>query len=323
MELVIAFVLLAAGLGILVVGAEWLVKGASSIARGFGISALVIGLTVVAFGTSTPELAVNIYSALTGATDIAIGNILGSNIANILLILGVSAMIVPLAVKTSTVKWEIPLALLAMVMVLVMGSDIVLDGEAQGVLTRTDGIALIGFFVIFMYYIFALTKAHPSEHAASEEDKNTALHPAAAIGLVAIGLAALVFGGKLLVDNAIILARAAGLSEAVIGLTVVAVGTSLPEFATSVIAALKKEMDIAVGNIVGSNIFNVFWILGVSSIIAPLPVSEGFVVDATVGILATVALILALFTGHKRRIDRWQGALFVFCYVAYVTYLVI
>lgn len=323
MDIIIALVLLFVGLGILVLGAEWLVKGASSLARGFGISSLVIGLTVVAFGTSTPELAVNIYSVMTGATDIAIGNIIGSNIANILLILGVSAMIVPLTVSTSTVKWEIPLALLAMVLVLIMGSDVLLDGGTQNALTRTDGIALLGFFVIFMYYIFALTKAHPAEHADGAEGKEHTLNPMLAIGFVGIGLAALVFGGKLLVDNAVTLARFAGLSEAVIGLTVVAVGTSLPELATSVIAALKKEMDIAVGNIVGSNIFNVFWILGVSSIIAPLPVSEGFVVDALVGIMATVALILAVFTGHKKRIDRWQGAVFILAYISYVTYLLI
>lgn len=320
MELFFAIILLIVGLGILVFGAEWLVKGSSSVARGFGISPLVIGLTVVAFGTSTPELTVNLYSAFTGATDIAIGNIIGSNIANILLILGVSALIIPLTVQSSTVKWEIPLALLAMVLVFVMGSDVLLDGGAANVLTRIDGMVLIGFFIIFMYYIFALTKAHPSPQAENAEKP---LHPAASIGLIVLGLAALVFGGKLLVDNAIVLARFAGLSEAVIGLTVVAVGTSLPELATSVVAALKKEMDIAVGNIVGSNIFNVFWILGVTAVIAPLPVSPGFVVDALVGIGATALLIAALFIGQRFRIERWQGVVFILTYVAYVTYLIV
>lgn len=320
MELILPIILFVVGLAVLIFGAEWLVKGASAIARKFGISSLVIGLTVVAFGTSMPELTVNVYSALVGATDLAIGNIIGSNIANILLILGISALVTPLVVQSSTVKWEIPLALLAMIAVFIFGSDIMFDGAMTDTLTRTDGFALLGFFIIFMFYVFALVNALPSP---KDEGETKQLSPLVSIGLVIAGLAALIVGGKLLVDNAVILARVIGLSEAVIGLTVVAVGTSLPELATSIVAALKKEVDIAVGNIVGSNIFNAFWILGVTSIIAPLPVPAGFTVDALVAVFATLALFLALFVGTRHTLDRWQGALFVFAYIAYVTYLVI
>lgn len=314
MELLIAAALLAGGFVVLVLGAEWLVRGASSIATRLGVSALVIGLTVVAFGTSMPELAVNLYSATSGATDVAIGNIIGSNIANILLILGISSLIAPLAIQTTTVRWELPFAFLAMVLVLVMGSDVALDGAASNALTRTDGLALIGLFGVFMFYIFAIaTKGEPQPDATAPT-----LSVPAAVGLIAVGLAGLVLGGKLLVDNAVILARAVGLSEAVIGLTVVAVGTSLPELATSVVAAMRREIDIAVGNIVGSNIFNVFWILGLTASVVPLPATPSFAFDATVGILATLGLFLAVFVGQRGTIERWQGGVFVAAYVLYV-----
>ncbi len=320
MELILPVVLLAVGLAILIFGAEWLVQGASSIAKGFGVSSLVIGLTVVAFGTSAPELTVNLYSAVTGATDLAIGNIIGSNIANILLILGVTALIMPLAVQSSTVRWEIPLALLASILVYVFGSDVLFDQGAQNVLTRTDGIALLGFFIIFMFYVFALIKSQPPP---KDETEGKQLNPLISFGLVIAGLAGLVLGGKLLVDNAIIIATFAGLSEAVIGLTVVAVGTSLPELATSIVAALKKEADIAIGNIIGSNIFNVFWILGVTSIIAPLPSPETFGVDALMAIFATLLLLGGLFVGKRNILYRWEGSLFILVYISYIAYLLV
>lgn len=318
MELLTSVVMLIAGLGVLVFGAESLVKGASSIAGRFGISPLVIGLTIVAFGTSTPELTVNMYSAFTGSTDIAVGNIIGSNIANILLILGVTALIIPMSVQSSTVKWEIPFMLLAMIMVFVMGNDRLIDGASSDVITRTDGLSLIGVFGIFMFYIFAIAKADPTIHNKEEEG----MSQWRAFGLVGIGLAGLVLGGKLLVDNAVVLARFVGLSEAVIGLTVVAVGTSLPEFATSVVAAIRKEADIAIGNIVGSNIFNVFWILGATAVLAPLPSPSGFMVDSLVGLGATIALLVVIVVGKPMLIERWHGGLFLVAYVAYVAYLV-
>ncbi len=318
MDIVTSIVLLVAGLGFLVIGADALVRGASAIARGLGVSSLVIGLTVVAFGTSMPELTVNLYAAFTGATDIAIGNIVGSNIANILLILGISALIVPLTVKSSTVRWEIPLALVATLLVYVFGQDVALDGGIADVITRSDGVALVAFFIVFMFYIFALVKADPPP--PSEEGPALAVGPA--IGLSLLGLVGLVAGGKLLVDSAIVLARFAGLSEALIGLTVVAVGTSLPELATSVVAAWRGEVDIAVGNVVGSNIFNIFWILGVTAMITPLPSPEGFARDAFVMVAATLALFVALFIGKRHQLERWQGGVFLASYVAYIVILV-
>lgn len=323
MELVVTLLLLVVGLTILIGGAEALVRGASSIGRRFGISPLVIGLTIVAFGTSAPELTVNIYSALVGSTDLALGNIIGSNIANILLILGVTAAIVPLTVKSSTVRWEIPLSLLAVLFVFVFGSDVLFDGGTTNVLTRTDGFAFLGFFIIFMFYVFALIKNDPAPPEEGTESEGKQLGNLTAIGLSIAGLAGLVLGGKLLVDQAVTLASLAGLSESVIGLTVVAIGTSLPELATSIVAALKKEVDIAVGNVIGSNIFNVFWILGVTSIIAPIPAPPGFMVDALVAVGATLVLFFALFVGNKHQLDRWQGVVFIIAYIAYITYLVI
>lgn len=318
MDLFISIVLLIAGLGLLVWGADALVRGASSIARGLGVSPLVIGLTVVAFGTSMPELTVNLYAAVTGSTDLAIGNVVGSNIANILLILGISAIIYPLAVKSSTVRWEIPLALLAAILVYVFGQDVRVDAGIFDALTRSDGVALLAFFVVFMFYIFALVKADPPP----VNDDVPRYDRWKAVGLTLLGLGGLVLGGKLLVDSAIVLARFAGLSEALIGLTVVAVGTSLPELATSVVAAWRREMDIAIGNVVGSNIFNVFWILGVTALITPLPSPEGFARDALVMVLATLALFVALFIGKRHQLDRWQGGAFVAAYVLYVVFLV-
>ncbi len=320
MALILSFALLAVGLVILILGAEWLVKGASSIARKYGIPPLVIGLTVVAFGTSMPELSVNIYAAVSGATGLAIGNVVGSNIANILLVLGASAIICSLSVKSSTVRWEIPLALLASVLVLVFGSDILLDGGVTNVITRTDGMALLGLFAIFMFYIVALFR---SDASPLEEEEEKPLTPLRAFLYTIVGLVALTGGGRLLVDQAVSLAGVIGLSEAVIGLTVVAIGTSLPELATSVVAAWRKQVDIAVGNVIGSNIFNIFLVLGVSSVIAPLPVREGFVVDALVMIVATVFLFVALFLGKRGHIDRWQGIVFILLYVGYVAYLLL
>lgn len=318
MELLTALVLLGIGLAVLIFGAEYLVKGASSLAARFGISPLAIGLTIVAFGTSTPELTVNLYAAMTGATDIAIGNVVGSNIANILLILGAAALITPLTVKNSTVWKEMPFALLASAMLFVLGADIWVSGGAADVLTRGDGLALMGVFAIFMYYVVGLARANKeTTDAEPVETLSTWFSVLCIIG----GLAALVFGGKLLVDQAVFLASAIGLSEAVIGLTVVAVGTSLPELATSVIAAYRGHHDIAVGNVIGSNIFNIFWILGLTSVIAPLPVSLSFETDVLFSIIVTLMLFFAMFTGKRHTLDRWEGGSFILMYVAYVAFL--
>lgn len=316
--MVLAIVLLVVGLAVLVFGAEFLVRGAASLARKWGVSPLVIGLTVVAFGTSMPELTVNMFSAIRGSADIAIGNVVGSNIANILLILGLSAIVFPLAVKSSTVWREIPFALLAMVLLLIMGNDQILDGVVFNAVTRTDGLTLIAIFGIFMVYIFALAKKGEVE---SEEIKTYSYFKS--IFFTLIGLGALFIGGKMLVDNAVILARLAGLSESLIGLTIVAVGTSLPELATSLIAAWHKQSDIAVGNIVGSNIFNVFWILGLTGTALNMPFNAMVNIDVLVGVGATLILFFAMFVGKKHQLERWQGVLMVLAYIGYIVYLII
>jgi cation:H+ antiporter len=303
----------------LIKGADLLVSGASSAAKRLGVSSLVIGLTVVAFGTSAPELMVNLLASYQGNTDIAIGNIIGSNIANIFLILGISAMIYPLAVGRGTVWKEIPFALLAILLVAVMANDQWLDGAATSAITRTDGLALIGFFIVFLYYIFGIA----TQSSGGESEEVVMYSWVRSSIMMILGLTGLVIGGKWIVDGAVAFATSLGVSEALIGLTIVAIGTSLPELATSAVAAYRKNVDIAVGNIVGSNIFNVFWILGLSSIIAPLPFNPSLSIDIFVAVGATILLFLALFVGRRHQIERWQGGLFVFGYVLYMVYLII
>lgn len=315
--MLLAIFLFIIGLAVLIVGAEFLVRGAASLAKKWGVSPLIIGLTVVAFGTSMPELVVNIFSAIRGAADIAIGNVIGSNTANILLILGLSALFRTLSVKDSTVWREIPFALLAMVLVYTMGNDALFDGTSFNALTRTDGFSLIALFAIFMFYIFSLAKQQKGE---SEEVKVYAGYWSALFTIG--GLLLLFLGGKLLVDNAIILARLAGLSEALIGLTIVAVGTSLPELVTSVVAVIHGHDDIAIGNIVGSNIFNVFWVLGLTATILQLPFNPSTNIDILIGIGATFLLFIFMFIHTRQKLNRWQGVAFLLCYLAYIVYLV-
>ncbi|HQF57457.1 MAG TPA: calcium/sodium antiporter [Candidatus Magasanikbacteria bacterium] len=315
--MLIPILLIILGLGILILGAEGLVRGSASMAKKWGVSSLVIGLTIVAFGTSTPELVVNMFSAVRGSTDIAIGNIVGSNISNILLILGISAIVYPLSVKKSTVTREIPFALLGMILVFTMGNDMFFDGTGFNAITRTDGFSLMAIFIIFLFYIFGLAKKGEVE----EEEVKVYSWPKSILFTIA-GLALLVLGGQLLVDNAIILARLAGLSEALIGLTIVAIGTSLPELATSVVAAYHKHDDIAIGNIVGSNIFNVFWILGLTGTMLQMPFNPNVNIDVLVGIGATVLLFIFMFIGTKRKLNRWQGVMFLLLYIAYTFYLI-
>jgi len=314
--MLVSILFLLLGLGILILGGEGLVRGSSSLARKLGVRPLIIGLTVVAFGTSMPELVVNIFSVINDTPDIAIGNIIGSNIANILLILGISALILPLKVENNTTWKEIPFALLAVVLVYILGNDILFDGGSADVLTRTDGLALIAFFIIFLFYTFGLAKAKGSGGKVS-----TYTWPVSILMTLG-GLTLLVLGGRVFVSGAIDLARLAGLSEALIGLTVVAVGTSLPELITSVIATLRRENDIAIGNVVGSNIFNVFWILGVTSTLAPLPLSAAVNFDIFLSIVATLFLFLFMFIDSRHTINRWQGGMFVAIYVGYIVYLI-
>ncbi|MDD5751230.1 MAG: calcium/sodium antiporter [Candidatus Peribacteraceae bacterium] len=320
--------LLVLGFAFLIKGADWLVEGASTLAKRLGISDLAIGLTIVAFGTSMPELMVNLVASVQGDADIAIGNVVGSNIANILFILGCSAALAPVVVRRSTVLKEIPFSLLAVAMLLVMANDTIIDGYARSELSRSDGLALIGFFIIFVAYTMNLPRM------GGEETPTTRSGTLASSGQIIIGLVALVTGGKLAVDSAVIIAGLLGVSEVLIGLTVVALGTSLPELVTSVVAALKKKADIAVGNIVGSNIFNIFWVLGISAVIRPIPFLPAADLDLFVLALATIILFFVIHDGWIGRrlflwwrqrelyvIRRWEGLLMLATYAVYIAYI--
>ncbi len=313
-------VLLIIGFALLVKGADFLVEGASSIGRKLNISDLVIGLTVVAFGTSAPELFVNVISSIRGETGIAIGNVVGSNIANILLILGISSIIFPLTVTRGTVWKEIPLSLLAALLLGILANDHLIDKMGFSQLTRIDGLVFLSFFIIFMYYSVSIAREIQgmSEHVPS---KQYGLVKSSL--LIAGGLLGLLVGGKWIVDGAVYLASAFGVSQSFIGLTIVAVGTSLPELATSAVAAYKGNVEIAVGNVVGSCIFNVFFVLGISSIIKPIPFDPKNDVDVGVMVLANILLFAYMFTGKRRRLDRWEGSVFAVLYLGYIAFLVI
>jgi len=315
----IPVVLLILGFYFLVKSASFLVDGASSLAKKLEISELVIGLSVVAFGTSSPELIVNIFATIQGNTDIAIGNILGSNTFNNLFILGISAVIFPLTVTNSTVWKEIPLSFLAAIVVIILGNDQLIDKNNVSLLSRIDGLILLSFFIVFMYYILSTLKRNDIL-AARVITKQFGL--AKSLFWIAIGIIGLCIGGKLVVDGAIFIVQKIGVSEKLIGLTIVAMGTSLPELATSVVAASKGNANIAVGNIVGSNIFNIFFILGLSSIINPLPFSASINIDAGITIFASFILFISMFTGKKYLIDRWEGIFYILFYVVYVIFLI-
>lgn len=317
----ISVVLLILGFLFLVKGASFLVDGASSLAKRLKISELVIGLTVVAFGTSSPELVVNIFAAIQGNTDIAIGNILGSNTFNNLFILGISAVVFPLTVTNNTVWKEIPFSFLAAILVFILGNDQLIDKNSFSLLSRVDGLIFLSFFIVFMYYILGTLKRNDIEIEA-ERVVTKKFGLAKSLFWIIIGLIGLCIGGKLVVDGAVFVVHKLGVSEKLIGLTIVAMGTSLPELATSVVAASKRNANIAVGNIVGSNIFNIFFILGLSSIINPLPFSANTNIDAGITILASFILFISMFTGKKYLIDRWEGISCILFYVVYVIFLI-
>lgn len=306
------------GFVLVIKGADLLVDGARDLARRLSVSDLMIGLTVVAFGTSLPEFAVNVFSSIKGSSGIAIGNIVGSNIANILLILGISGIIYPLIVTKGTVWKEIPLSLLAAVLLGILANDRLIDNAYSSTLTRIDGLVLLSFFVIFIYYSLGMAK---------RIEGSEALLPAKKRGIrkisvmIAAGLFTLILGGKFVADGAVELATALGISQSTIGLTIVALGTSLPELATSAMAAYKKNPEIAVGNIVGSNIFNIFFILGISSLIRPLAFEAKSNLDIGVVILASFLLFIFMFTGKHQKLDRWEAGLFLGIYTAYMLFL--
>ena len=302
----------------LVFGANILVDGASSLAKKLNIPNIVIGLTIVAFGTSAPELIVNIFAALSKNTEIVLGNIVGSNIFNILGILGVAAFIYPLAVKTNTTWIEIPLALLASVSIIILGNDSYIDNASWSGLSRIDGFILLLFFIIFLSYNIKLAKAGRDQDDITVKD----LTIFKSIILLIIGFGLLVLGGRIIVLFAVKFAQLIGIPERIIALTIISIGTSLPELATSIIAALKKNVDIAIGNVVGSNIFNIFFILGLSAVISPVQVIAISNIDMTVNIVASLLLFVFIFTGKERKIEKWEGIIFMLLYISYIYYLI-
>lgn len=303
-------ILIIIGCVALIKGADWLIDGASAVAKRFGISDLVIGLTVVAFGTSMPEFVVNMFSIANGSTDLAITNILGSNIINTFVILGLSAAVYPIVSQKRSRQFDIPFSILGAIVILV----IVLISN-QGI-PRIGGAIMLLCFLYFLYHAFRHSKC---ENATPTENIKQ-LPTWKAVVCVVAGLIGLVVGGELIVKSAVDIALRSGLSEAIVGLTIVALGTSLPELATSVIAAFKRNSDIALGNVIGSNVFNIFFILGTSAVVKPLPTYHGLEVDACMAALGSLLVWIIIKTNKKHEIKRWEGVFLLLLYVAYLTY---
>jgi cation:H+ antiporter len=305
--------LLAAGFTLLVKGADFLVEGSSSLAKKLRVSEIVIGLTVVAFGTSAPELAINVIAAARGSVDIAFGNIVGSNLINILVILGISGLIFPLKVQKNTVWKEIPFLLFSSVLVFLLANDSLLWGRTESVLSRIDSLILLSGFAFFSIYVFMISRVRAD---SAPEIRTRSVRASVLLSLT--GLAALLIGGKLAVDSAVSLARTFGISEHIIAVTVIALGTSLPELFTSAVAAFKRRIDLAIGNIVGSCIFNALLVLGLTGLIRPMQYSYALNLDMLFLLLASGLLFLAMFTGRRRVLDRWESGVFLVIYAAYL-----
>ena len=315
--MVLSFGLLIVGFVVLILGADWLVSGASGLAKRLNVPDLVIGLTVVAFGTSAPELMVNLMAAFNNESEIALTNILGSNTINTFIILGISALIYPIKSQKSSRKYEIPWSVFAGLIILVMGTECFGFCGGEAIISRLDGVVLLLIFSLFMYYTLKMAK----NNTENQDEGFLPMKIWKAVLLIAVGLVALVVGGKVIVINAVSIAQAFGVSQAVIGVTVVALGTSLPELATSAIAAFKKNPDLAIGNVIGSNIFNVFFVLGISAVIRPLPSYSNLWIDASLAALGSLLLLLFVSTNRHKELKRWQGAFFLVCYGVYLIWL--
>lgn len=317
--MLVSLLFFALGLVIVSFSAGRMVDGASSLAKRMNIPDIVIGLTIVALGTSAPELVISIVSALDGKGDLAVGNVVGSNIFNILVILGISATIYPLTLQRNTIWKEIPLSLLAAIIVFVMAGDMFIDGSGQNQIQRSDGIVLLGFFAIYLYYTFSIAKK--GQHN-SEEGQYKSYPVWLSLLMVIGGIVGLTLGGKIMVDNAVNIAKTLGISDSVIALTLVAAGTSIPELATSIAAAMKRNADIAIGNIIGSNIFNVFLILGMSATISPLYPKGLTMLDFSVCIGASVLLFVSCFVLRPMTLYRIEGWTMLLLYVGYTVWLI-
>lgn len=314
-----AYVLLIVGFALLIKGADYFVDGSSNIAKLLRIPPILIGLTIVAFGTSSPEATVSIIAALEGSAEVSLGNVVGSNIFNITLVVGVAAFLYPLKVENETVRKEIPFTLLASVVLLVLMGDMMLQGVGENLLTRSDGLIFLLFLTIFMYYVIEIGLR--SRNNAEEDAGSENLKWGKNILFTLLGLAAIIFGGNLVVDNATEIAYSLGMSETLVGLTIVAVGTSLPELVTSISAALKKESEIALGNIVGSNIFNILLVLGASSVISPLAVNG--VVFTDVLIMIGLTILLMVFSRTSFKIGKREGLILAVVYIVYLVYIIL
>ncbi len=312
-------ILITIGFLVLIKSADWLVSSAANLAHKIGVSALVIGLTIVAFGTSAPELVVNVFSSLKGANEMVFGNIVGSNIANILLVVGLGALLYPLIIKSQTLFKEIPLMILGGLAFIILTLDVFLR-KSSNVIDLSDGLMLLLLFAVFVYYIInvALHERHSVEKEFKKQIKEQNIF--ISILLIIISLIGLFIGGRLVVTNAVSLATILGVSQKMIGLTIVAIGTSLPELVTAIVAALKKQADIAIGGIVGSNIFNTLFVLGISATIAPITLNTPVNFDLAVMFIAF--LLLFLFSLTKRMIEKWEGFVFIVIYLSYILLLI-
>jgi cation:H+ antiporter len=316
--MVITYILFILGIYILIKSADWIVDGASSLAKRLGVSSLIVGLTVVAFGTSLPELIVNIFAALNGAAEVSFGNIVGSNIANILLVLGITATIASIKIKSNTTWKQIPFALLAAFVFFILVNKDFFGGTF---LTWKHGIILLTIFAAFLYYILDTARKDKKKHIGFPEDSD---EPNLTIGLkLAAGLIGIYLGGQWVVDGAVLIASQLGLSQFLISATIIAIGTSLPELVVSITAVLKKNADLAVGNIVGSNIFNILWVFGIIPFIAPIKIPAFVSFDIAIMFLVTLMLFVFIFIGRKYELSRKTGIAFVLSYLAYIAYIII
>ncbi|MGI8317022.1 calcium/sodium antiporter [Halobacillus mangrovi] len=313
-----SYVLLIVGFGLLIKGADLFVDGSSSIARLLRVPPILIGLTIVAFGTSSPEATVSIIAALQGNAEVSLGNVVGSNIFNITLVVGIAAFLYPLMVESETTRKEIPFTLLASGALLVLISDLELQGLSENLLTRGDGLIFLLFLSIFMYYVIEVGMKSRKESIHKPVPSN--IKWGKNIGLTLAGLAAIIFGGDLVVDSGTAIAYDLGMSNTLVGLTIIAIGTSLPELVTSISAALKKESGIALGNVVGSNIFNILFVLGASAVITPLPVNGKIFTD--VMIMIALSLLLFLFSRTHYKIGKTEGFVLLTMYIIYLVYII-